>query len=91
MHGAGCGWLGGGGAREREWARLGTKRDAEREMRVLVWSGGQRGGVELEVVCLGLCPERGRGRGLGFTQGADRWGCRVGWVQILAWRVVERK
>jgi hypothetical protein len=55
MHGAGWGWLGGGGAREREWACLWTKRDAEREMCVLVWSGGQRGGVEVEVVCLGLC------------------------------------
>jgi hypothetical protein len=31
VHGAGWGWLGSGGAREREWARLGTKRDAERE------------------------------------------------------------
>jgi hypothetical protein len=88
---AGWGCPGGGGARERKWARLGTKRDAEREMRVLAWSERQRGSEELEVSCLGLCPERGHWRGLGFTQGADRWGCRVGWVQILAWQVVERK
>jgi hypothetical protein len=31
------------------------------------------------------------GGGWVSPKGADRWGCRVGWVQILAWRVVERK
>jgi hypothetical protein len=75
MHRAGWGWLGGGGAREREWARLGTKRDAEREMRALVWSGGQRGGVEVEVVCLGLCQGKGEGR----ERAPQRLTGRVGW------------
>jgi hypothetical protein len=74
MHRAGWGWIGGGGAWERERARLGTQRDAEGGMRSLVWSERQRGSGGLEVVCLGLCPERGRGGELGFTQVADRWG-----------------
>jgi hypothetical protein len=59
-------------------------------MRSLVWSGGQREGVEAEVVCLGLCPERGRGGELGFTQAAVRWGSMAGGVHLPAWRVEER-
>jgi hypothetical protein len=31
------------------------------------------------------------GGGWFSPKGADRWGCRVGWVQILAWQVVEKK
>jgi hypothetical protein len=58
---AGWGWIGGGGAREGWLARLGTMRGAEREMRLVVWSGGQRGGVDIEVACLGLRPEWGSG------------------------------
>jgi hypothetical protein len=58
---AGWGWIGGSGAREGWLARLGTMRGAEREMRLVVRSGGQRGGVEIEVACLGLRPERGSG------------------------------
>jgi hypothetical protein len=70
VFGAGWGWLGGMGAREREWLRLGNTRGAERRVRVLVWSGGQREGVEAEVTCLGLCPERGHGeRGRVYPRG----------------------
>jgi hypothetical protein len=59
--GTGWGWIGGGGAREGWLARLGTMQGAERDMRSVVWSGGQRGGVEIEVACLGLRPEWGSG------------------------------
>jgi hypothetical protein len=70
MFGAGWGWLGGVGTRERERLRLGNTRGAERRVRVLVWLGGQREGVEAEVACLGLCPERGRGeRGRVYPRG----------------------
>jgi hypothetical protein len=55
MDRAGWGWLGGVGAREEERARLGTKRDVGRPLRALVWSEGQRGGGELEVVYLEGC------------------------------------
>jgi hypothetical protein len=61
-------------AREREWACLGTRRGVEGWMHVLVWSGGQRGSGELEVVCLGFCQSKGEGIGKGGTPGADRWG-----------------
>jgi hypothetical protein len=72
MFGAGWGCLGGMGAREREWACLGTKRGAGVSLRALVWLEGQRGGVELEVVYLGFCHSEGEGRGKGDTPGADR-------------------
>jgi hypothetical protein len=39
--GAGWGWLGGVGARERGLARMGNTRGAERRVGALVWSGGQ--------------------------------------------------
>jgi hypothetical protein len=65
--GTGWGWLGGGGAREREGARLGNMRGAGMPLRALAWSERQRGGVELEVLGLGLYLEQGRGRGLGCT------------------------
>jgi hypothetical protein len=72
--GAGWGWLGGVGAREREWLRLGNTRGAGVSLRALVWSEGQREGVELEVVYLGFCQGEGEGRGKRGTPGADRWG-----------------
>jgi hypothetical protein len=75
VHGAGWGWLGGGVAREKEWARLGTKRDTERGMLALVWSGGQREGVELEVARLGFCQGKGEGR----ERVPQRLTCGVGW------------
>jgi hypothetical protein len=59
--GTGWGWIGGDGAREGQLARLGTPRSLETEMRRVVWSGEQRGGVETEVVCPSLGPEQGSG------------------------------
>jgi hypothetical protein len=57
----------------------------------LIWSERQREGVELEVGCLGFCEGKGKGREIGGTLEADWWGCGVVWVQVHAWRVVERK
>jgi hypothetical protein len=48
--------------------------EMQREMRTLVWLGGHRGGVELEVVCLGLCQGKGEGRERESTPEADWWG-----------------
>jgi hypothetical protein len=55
-----------------------------------VWSERQRGGVDFEVLDPVLCPEHGRGWGLGLTPAAARWGRVVVWVWLPAWRVVER-
>jgi hypothetical protein len=82
---AGWGSIGGEGARAWEWACLGNTRDIGVLLRALVQSEGQRGGVELEVLDLGLCPEQGRWRGLGFTQEACGWGSMVGGVCLPAW------
>jgi hypothetical protein len=64
VHGAGWGWLGGGGAREREWARLGTKRDAERDARAHLVRraerrGGSRGGLSRSLSRAGLWERAG--------------------------------
>jgi hypothetical protein len=91
MSGEGSGWLGGGGAREREGSRLGNTQGAGTPLRALVWSERQREGVELEVGCLGVCQSKGKEREIGGTPEADWWGCGVVWVQVHAWRVVERK
>jgi hypothetical protein len=82
---AGWGWLGGVGAREREWLRLGNMRGAEKVLHALSWSERQRGSGELEVGCLGGCQSKGEERGLGCTRGAARWGSRVDGVQVPAW------
>jgi hypothetical protein len=84
---AGWGSIGGEGARAWEWARLRNTRDTWVLLRALIWSEGQRGGVELEVLNLGLCPEQGRWRGLGFTQEASKGGRVDDGVQAPAWRV----
>jgi hypothetical protein len=91
VFGAGWGWVGGVGAREREGSRLGNTRGAGTPLRALIWSERQREGVELEVGCLGFCQGKGKGREIGGTLEADSWGCGVVWVQVHAWRVVERK
>jgi hypothetical protein len=66
-------------------------RDTGPLLRTLAWLERQRGGVGFEVFDPVPCPESGRWRRLGFTLEADRWGRLVDWVQVLAWRVVERK
>jgi hypothetical protein len=61
--GAGWGWLGSAGARERGWLRLGNTRGAEKVLRTLAWSERQRGSGELEVGCLGGCQSKVEERG----------------------------
>jgi hypothetical protein len=79
------GWLGGGGARERERSREGNTRGAEGRLCALAWSERQRRSVGLEVACL-RCYQSGRREGgLGCTHGAAMWGSRVGQVLVLAW------
>jgi hypothetical protein len=82
---SGLGWLGGVGAREREWPRLGNMRGAEAMLRAFAWSERQRGSGELEVSYLGGFQSKGEERGLGYTHGAIRWGRRVDGLQIPAW------
>jgi hypothetical protein len=82
---AGWGCLGGVGAREREWLRLGNMRGAERVLRALAWSERHRGSGELEVGCLAGCQSKGEERGLACTRGAARWGHRGGGEAVLAW------
>jgi hypothetical protein len=57
----------------------------QREMRGAVWSGGQRGGVETEVVCPAAGQSEVVGRGVGRTPEAGRWGWEVLWVCVPTW------
>jgi hypothetical protein len=85
VFGAGWGSLGGGGAWEREWSRLGNTQGAVVLVRAFVRSERQRGGVDFKVLDPVLCPERGRRWRLGFTLMADRWGGVAYWVCVPAW------
>jgi hypothetical protein len=50
VFGVGWGWLGGCGAQEREWLRLGNTRGAVVLVRPFVWSERQGGGADFEVL-----------------------------------------